>query len=183
MGDLKYKDQNGDGKIDGEDRVYLGSWDPSWTFGLNLSATWKGFDASVFFQGAADVKGFLQNETVGRLQGNTAKPTALFRDSWDAETNPNGKFPRPLTTWRQNDSETNTIRLLDHQFVLFANEEHSGRIHIAEECLRLYTGSENPHLLQWTELVDFLPDLVYGLYPEAPVVPVVLSQVKVIRLD
>ena len=24
-----------------------------------------------------------------------------------------------------------------------------------EECLRLYTGSENPHLLQWTELVDF----------------------------
>lgn len=107
LGDLKYKDQNGDGKIDGEDRVYLGSWDPSWTFGLNLSATWKGFDASVFFQGAADVKGFLQNETIGGLGGTTSKPTTLFRDCWDATTNPNGKFPRALTTWNQNSSSHN----------------------------------------------------------------------------
>lgn len=110
LGDLKYKDQNNDGKIDGEDRVYLGSWSPNWTFGLNLTATWKGFDAAVFFQGAADVKGFLQNETIGNLEGMTGKPTTLYRDSWDAETNPNGKFPRPLTGtsgFTQNSSSAN----------------------------------------------------------------------------
>lgn len=103
-GDLKYKDQNGDNKIDAEDRVYLGSWDPSWTFGLNLGATWKGFDASMFFQGAADVKGFLQTETIGALEGPTSKPTTLFRDCWDAETNRDGKFPRALNTWKHNNS-------------------------------------------------------------------------------
>lgn len=105
-GDLKYKDQNGDDKIDAEDRVYLGSWDPSWTFGLNLGATWKGFDASMFFQGAADVKGFLQSETIGALEGSTSKPTTLFRDSW-TEDNKDGKFPRPLTSWKQNLSGEN----------------------------------------------------------------------------
>lgn len=123
LGDLKYKDQNNDGKIDGEDRVYLGSWDPSWTFGLNLSATWKGFDVSVFFQGAAGVKGFLQNETVGKLEGNTSKPTTLFRDCWDAETNPNGKFPRALTSWTQNngDAYPSDFWIIDSSYLRMKN--------------------------------------------------------------
>ena len=168
LGDLKYKDQNGDGKIDGEDRVYLGSWDPSWTFGLNLSATWKGFDASVFFQGAADVKGFLQNETVGRLQGNTAKPTALFRDSWDAETNPNGKFPRPLTTWRQNDSETNPsdFWIINSSYLRMKNIQVGYTLpknvcdFIRVPRIRIYYSGQN--LLTFTGFSD-------GFDPEAPV--------------
>ena len=167
-GDIMYADLNGDGKIDGEDRVYLGSWDPSWTFGLNLSATWKGFDASVFFQGAADVKGFLQNETVGRLQGNTAKPTALFRDSWDAETNPNGKFPRPLTTWRQNDSETNPsdFWIINSSYLRMKNIQVGYTLpknvcdFIRVPRIRIYYSGQN--LLTFTGFSD-------GFDPEAPV--------------
>jgi TonB-linked SusC/RagA family outer membrane protein len=48
-GDLRYVDQNGDGKInfsDDSDRVMLGSPIPDFTFGLNLSARYKGFDIS-----------------------------------------------------------------------------------------------------------------------------------------
>lgn len=170
LGDLKYKDQNGDGKIDGEDRVYLGSWDPSWTFGLNLSATWKGFDASMFFQGAADVKGFLQNETIGNLEGMTGKPTTLFRDSWDAETNPNGKFPRPLTGtsgFTQNSSSANPsdfwiinssyLRMKNFQIGYTLPKSVSDFIRIPR--IRVYYSGQN--LLTFTGFND-------GFDPEAP---------------
>ncbi|MCM0721325.1 hypothetical protein NBH15_24040 [Parabacteroides sp. W1-Q-101] len=167
LGDLKYKDQNNDGKIDGEDRVYLGSWDPAWTFGLNLNATWKGFDVSVMFQGAADVKGFLQNETVGRLQGNTAKPTDLFRDAWDAETNPDGKFPRPLTTWTQNDSGSNPsdfwiinssyLRMKNFQFGYTLPKSVCDFIRVPK--IRVYYSGQN--LLTFTGFSN-------GFDPEAP---------------
>ena len=101
-GDLKYKNQNGDDIIDGEDRVYLGSWTPKWIFGANINVAWRDFDMGLQLSGAADVKGYLQIETIGELAGNTSKPTTLFRDSWDAETNPDGKFPRPLSSWTHN---------------------------------------------------------------------------------
>lgn len=106
LGDLKYKNQNNDDKIDADDRVYLGSYAPKFVFGLSLDFTWKDFDLSMQFNGAAGVKGYVKNEMVGRLNGNTSKPTTMFNDCWDATTNPDGKFPRPLSSWYQNDSES-----------------------------------------------------------------------------
>lgn len=104
LGDIKYKDLNDDGKINAEDRENLGSWTPAWTFGSSFGANWKGFDVQLLFQGAAKVKGYLQIESVGQLQGNTSKPTTIFRDAYDKDTNPDGNFPRPLSTWLINDS-------------------------------------------------------------------------------
>src|SRR5262245_7624171 len=50
-GDLKYQDQNGDGKIDALDRVVMGDHFPHYTFGSNMSAQWRSFDASMLLQG------------------------------------------------------------------------------------------------------------------------------------
>lgn len=105
LGDIKYEDVNGDSKISGDDRIFLGSSTPSWTYGTTLTADWKNFDISIFLYGAAKFKAFRQNEAVGSLQGSTARPTDLFLDSYDKDTNPNGNFPRPLTGgsgWDQN---------------------------------------------------------------------------------
>ena len=55
-GDLKYVDQNGDGLIDDDDRVVLGSYLPSLTYGANLSVSYKGFDLSANFFGQAGNK-------------------------------------------------------------------------------------------------------------------------------
>lgn len=108
-GDIKYKDIDGDGNITGEDRVYIGNSMPRWTFGLNLTAEWKGLDATLLFQGAADVQGLLSaSAVVGELIGDKGKPSIMYRDAWDPETNPNGKFPRPLSTgYTQNSSVYN----------------------------------------------------------------------------
>ncbi|MCK4920174.1 MAG: TonB-dependent receptor [Bacteroidales bacterium] len=54
-GDIKLKDINGDGLITTEDRVEIGrSGTPEIMFGLNTQFTWKGFDLTVFFQGASN---------------------------------------------------------------------------------------------------------------------------------
>jgi TonB-linked SusC/RagA family outer membrane protein len=57
-GDVKFKDQNGDGKIDGSDRVHVGSAIPKVTAGLNISLAYKSWDLSIFFQGAYGQKIF-----------------------------------------------------------------------------------------------------------------------------
>ncbi|RFS22740.1 TonB-dependent receptor [Chitinophaga silvatica] len=51
MGRFKYADVNGDGKVDADDRTYLGNPNPKFTYGLNLGLTYKRFDFSVFFYG------------------------------------------------------------------------------------------------------------------------------------
>ena len=58
-GDIRYVDVTGDGKVTVDDKTYLGSRIPKYTFGLNLGAQYKGFDFSMLLQGVAGVKGYM----------------------------------------------------------------------------------------------------------------------------
>lgn len=51
VGDFRFKDLNGDGRITAEDRTYLGSPLPDLVFGIPMSFNYKGFDLALFFQG------------------------------------------------------------------------------------------------------------------------------------
>lgn len=56
-GDLLYKDVNGDGIINDDDRTIVGRGpNPNFTYGLNMSVGYKGFDFSVLFQGVDGIK-------------------------------------------------------------------------------------------------------------------------------
>lgn len=57
-GDIKFVDQNGDGKIDDSDRVYMGNAFPKATYGFSANFNWKNWDMSLFFQGVGGVKLF-----------------------------------------------------------------------------------------------------------------------------
>lgn len=50
-GDFRWADLNDDGQITDEDRTMIGKGTPDWTFGLNITFEWKGFDFSAFLQG------------------------------------------------------------------------------------------------------------------------------------
>lgn len=71
-GDIKYKDVNGDGKIDANDIVPIGATSrPNLIYGFGLSAQWKGFDANAHFQGAGKSSFFINGYTVYPFsQGN-----------------------------------------------------------------------------------------------------------------
>ena len=62
VGDLKRVDVNGDGKLDGNDRTYLGSPIPKFIFGLNADFEYKNFDFSFSIQGQSGNKIFNKKE-------------------------------------------------------------------------------------------------------------------------
>jgi len=93
-GDLKFVDENGDGKIDDADRVYMGSAFPKVTYGITANVSWKNFDASLFVQGVGGVKlfhAFKQSTLNGAEQGYNRWDKIL--DAW-SETNTGSDIPR-----------------------------------------------------------------------------------------
>lgn len=94
-GDLKYKDQNGDNKIDDNDRVFLGRWDTPFIMGVNLTAKWKNFTLYAmgnFYLGGHGMK----NSSYYWMPG-TSKYSEIARDTWTPE-NKNALYPRLTTT-------------------------------------------------------------------------------------
>lgn len=51
VGDFMYEDKNGDGKIDEEDRSFIGNPEPKFTFGFSNSFSYKDFDFNIFLSG------------------------------------------------------------------------------------------------------------------------------------
>ncbi len=96
-GDAKYRDNNGDGRIDDKDRVKLGSSIPWLNYGLTIGAEWKGLDISIFFQGVGGNK--IYNQMRHRLEsnGSTSVLSPVMTDAWTAE-NPDGYIPNPKNT-------------------------------------------------------------------------------------
>jgi TonB-linked outer membrane protein, SusC/RagA family len=97
-GDIKYKDQNGDGVIDTKDEVYLGrgGWSGApLTLGVNFTAKWKNF--TLFALGVGRFGGHgMKNSSYYWVDG-TDKYSVIVRDRWTEATKATAKYPR-LTT-------------------------------------------------------------------------------------
>ena len=105
-GDLKYKDQNGDGLIDEKDQVDLGKggwYGNPFTLGLNLTAKYKGFTLFVLATGGFGGKA-VKNNSYWWIAGEN-KYSAVVRNRWTEETAATATYPR-LTT--QSGSNNNT---------------------------------------------------------------------------
>lgn len=95
LGDFLYRDANGDGKLDTNDRVEIGHGNvPRITYGANLGASWNNFDFSVLFQGVADYKVYYNNQAFRFV---TVMGQSLIKDitdnSWTPENPYNSKYP------------------------------------------------------------------------------------------
>ena len=95
LGDFLYRDTNGDGKLDTNDRVEIGHGNvPRITYGANLGASWNNFDFSVLFQGVADYKVYYNNQAFRFV---TVMGQSLIKDitdnSWTPENPYNSKYP------------------------------------------------------------------------------------------
>ena len=63
VGDNMYCDENGDGRLDENDYIFLGSSEPEISYSFNFGAAWKGIDVNVVFQGAANRFIYRGNDT------------------------------------------------------------------------------------------------------------------------
>jgi hypothetical protein len=94
-GYFRFKDLNGDGKITPEDRTFLGSANPKFTYGFNLSLSYKNFDIAAFLVGSQGNKIYNWNkwwiDFWPSFQGQ--KSTDLLNNSW-TESNTNAKVPK-----------------------------------------------------------------------------------------
>ena len=117
-GDIKYKDQNNDGKLTTEDMIYVkNSSNPDFNFSIRLGASYKGFFINAMFQGAT---GYQQN--IKELYTTNSGSLQRFQeyhltDCWSSD-NPNATLPRiKFATANDNNRKESTFWIRDCDFL------------------------------------------------------------------
>jgi TonB-linked SusC/RagA family outer membrane protein len=117
-GDIKYKDQNGDGIINDADNVIIGSTIPRYTYSASLNASWKGFSIGAFFQGVGKADGFLyQQGIMPFFNGGTVQEQ--HKDNWRPD-NTDAKFPR-LAFSETNNEKVSSFWVKDASYLRLKN--------------------------------------------------------------
>ena len=127
-GDLKYKDVNGDGIVDGGDVVAIGATErPNLIYGVGLSARWKSFDFNIHFQGAGKSSYCIQGPSVYAFSqkeiGNILPD--LVDGRWidstisgtEATMNPNASYPRLSYGGNSNNYRASTFWLRNGSYL------------------------------------------------------------------
>jgi TonB-linked SusC/RagA family outer membrane protein len=102
IGDARFKDRNGDGKIDpysdveGQDGdvINAGNTTPRFTYGLNIDLKWKGFDLGIFFQGVGQRTMFRTGEYSIPWSDWWRQPPAFYYGNTWNEDRPDAEYPR-----------------------------------------------------------------------------------------
>ena len=124
-GDLKYKDQNGDGVINDEDVVKMfGSTTPLFQFGFGLNASYKGFQVYADFQGVTGVTVNLLDSPLYQplVSNGTISNNFLAREvTWTPENADKATMPRLTTLENPNNYRKNSLWYRDGSFIKLRN--------------------------------------------------------------
>lgn len=174
-GDFRWKDNNGDGQITDDDKTFLGSPLPKYTFGITINLDYKNFDFMMFTQGVAGNKVF---QGLRRLDITNANYQTSVLQRWTGEGSTNS-YPR-LTNNDPNGNfgKFSDFYLEDGDFLRFKTvqlgyslpENIAGKIGASK--LRVYVTGEN--LFTLTNYTGYDPEIggsVMGIdkgyYPQA----------------
>jgi TonB-dependent starch-binding outer membrane protein SusC len=120
-GDVKFKDQDGNGVIDGNDRVHAGSAIPKVTAGLNIALNYKNWDLSVFFQGAYGQKIFsVLNRDIEGFYRSFNVTERYYENHWTGEGTSN-TYPRASWDASGNNTKYSTRFLEDGSYTRLKN--------------------------------------------------------------
>lgn len=120
-GDVKFKDQNGDGRIDNADRVHLGSAIPKLMVGFNFNANYKSFDLSLFFQGSYGNKIYVQvHQDIEGFYRGFPVTQRYFDERWTGEGTSNTQ-PRPAWSAKSNNARPSSRFLEDGSYLRLKN--------------------------------------------------------------
>lgn len=175
-GDIKYRDVNGDGIVNSQDRVAIGATSrPNLIYGIGASFVWNGFDFNFHFQGAGKstfstygkcvfafsekdwgqiFKGMLDNRWV---DADTAAKLGI-----PANENPNASYPRLSYGGNSNNQQESTFWLRDGRYFRLKNvdigytlpKQFVNKIHFNN--IRVYITGSN--LLTWSKFDTWDPE-------------------------
>lgn len=158
-GDFKFRDINGDGEITAEgDKTFLGSSIPTFIFGFNLGASYKGIDFSVDFNGQT---GNMVANAKKAARFGTYNYEASYLDRWTGEGTSNSE-PRVTngghnyleSEWFLEDASFLKLRNVQVGYTLPANLVQKIRF----RNIRLYVSGTN--LVTWTKYSGYTPEIV-----------------------
>jgi TonB-linked SusC/RagA family outer membrane protein len=163
-GDVKYVDRNGDGKINADDMTVIGNSFPKYTFGINTDFSYKNFDLSILFQGAAKVDARLAGALaeMGNQEGFTHE---IYTNNYWTPENTGARFPRPVKFDLRNVATSDRL-VIDGSYLRLKNVQLAynipadilGKLRVTR--IRVYTSATN--LLTFSKLNE------WNLDPETP---------------
>ncbi len=169
-GDIKYKDLNGDGVINAYDQKAIGYCDyPEIVYGFGLNAQWKGFDASVFFQGIDHVNFSINTTLVRGFTTDKQTESNVFADVYGnywTEDNRNAKYPRLTSGPNVNNSQSSDYWMVDGSYIRLKNVEFGYTLpkQLTQKAkissLRVFVSGTN--LLTFSQFKLWDPDLQEG---------------------
>ena len=182
VGDVRYRDANGDGIISDSDRTLMGKPDPDYTFGITNTFKYKNFDLSVLVtaQTGGHIYGVLGRAMDRPGMGANGNVLSHWKNMWKSEAEPgDGKTPGidNANTGQFYDSRW----LYSTDFIKIKNVTLGYRLPLKKKFVqnaRVYLSGEN--LLMWDKYDGgFSPeannggstgDYDYGSYPQARVI-------------
>ncbi|MDR2627450.1 MAG: hypothetical protein LBC40_05405, partial [Dysgonamonadaceae bacterium] len=166
MGDFRFTDTNGDGVLDGDDKVKLGSPHPDFVYGFNLAVGYAGVDLSAIFNGTYG------NRIFNAFKYYTHQPlgfanvlSGVVDNTWTVGSGINDQ-PR-MTIEDANDNfrisdfyveDASYVRLKNLQLGYTLPKRISGKISI--EALRIYVSAQN--LFTITKYSGLDPEVATG---------------------
>lgn len=173
-GDIRFVDFNNDGIIDADDRTFIGDPTPNWTYGVNLTIDYKGFDLLIFGQGVAGNEIY---KATRRFDLQMANLTADALGRWTGEgtsnsyprlvnNDPNRNFSRSSDFYVENGA---FFRIKTLQLGYTLPKDISEKAGMSKA--RIYVSGNN--LLTFTEYSGFDPEIGgasfgvdRGIYPQ-----------------
>lgn len=165
-GDIKYKDLNGDGKVDQTDVTAIGKPQfPNLTYAFGASISYKGFDLGIFFQGVSGTSINLLNanyqQTVAFLNNGNAYSNAkgawAYYPAQGIDTRTSATYPRLTNTGSQNNFLTSSYWIKSGDFLRIRNAELGYNFSatvlssLKLSKLRIYVNTLNP--VTWSSLL------------------------------
>jgi TonB-dependent starch-binding outer membrane protein SusC len=184
-GDIRFKDLNGDNKIDANDRTYLGSYLPDFSYGINWGGNYKNFDFEVYFQGVQGNKIYNGTKVIGQGMLRLFNSTTDVLNAW-TPTNTNTDVPRAVSGDPNQNTRTSDRFIEDGSYLRLKNlsigytlpsekvKKLTGNV---VNRVRFYVSSQN--LLTFTKYTGYDPEVAsqfgnllnngidYGQYPQA----------------
>jgi len=169
-GDIKFKDLNGDGQINADDRTFIGNPVPKLTYGFAFSSSFKKFDFSFLLQGVQGVDRYNDLKQIINFDSRPFNSMTSVLDSWNGPGTSN-TLPR-LTFNNNGGGNVSSVFVEDASYLRLKNIEVGYTFDVKKigvKNVRLYASGQN--LFTVTNYTGLDPEstslIDKGTYPQS----------------